>query len=291
MARRVRVGLGVLALGVVGAACGSSAPLRPDLTKGTSMGEAFDGGAESTAQAATAPPSAREATAPPSAREAMALVPAGSFMMGSDDGGADEKPVHRVSVSAFSMDVTEVTVSAYKACVRAGGCTADPIALNEGLNEHCNWGKADRKSHPINCVDWNQATAFCGWAGKRLPTEEEWEYAARGSDGRKFPWGNDAPVTQLCWNRGASKLGTCEVGSFEAGNSPFGLSDMAGNVWEWTSSGYSDDYSKNRTNAARVFRGGGWSIVDPSNVRSAFRYGGAPSFRIIYLGFRCARAQ
>jgi len=238
-----------------------------------------------TAQPASVAPSA-PASPPGSTREGMALVPAGSFMMGSNDGDADEKPVHRVSVSAFSMDVTEVTVSAYEACVRAGACTADELA-GAAL---CNWGKGDRKNHPINCVDWNQATAFCGWASKRLPTEEEWEYAARGSDGRKFPWGSDAPASQLCWNRSTNQ-GTCAVGSFAAGKSPFGLSDMAGNVWEWTSSGYSDDYSKNRTNAARVSRGGGWGGDVPSVVRSANRARNAPSIRSSFLGFRCARAQ
>jgi formylglycine-generating enzyme required for sulfatase activity len=162
----------------------------------------------------------------------MARTPGGTFVMGSESIYADEKPVHRVTVAAFSMDVTDVTTAAYGACVRAGKCS------EPGAGDYCNWGKGDRQNHPINCVDWNQATAYCAYAGKRLPTEEEWEYAARGTDGRTYPWGNEAPSNQLCWNRGASKEGTCVVGSHPSGASPFGLQDMAGNVWQWTSSNY-----------------------------------------------------
>jgi len=217
--------------------------------------------------------------------EGMVLLPAASFMMGSDDGPPDEKPVHSVTVRAFSMDVTEVTVRAYETCVRAGGCNADQLAYNE----FCNWGKADRKNHPINCVDSFQATAFCAWGGKRLPTEEEWEYAARGSDSRKFPWGNAEPSSQLCWKRFASKEGTCAVATYQAGKSPFGLTDMAGNVWEWTSSDYSEGYNKSPSNVARVHRGGSWIDDDPAIVRSADRYGLEPSARNSSIGFRCAR--
>ncbi len=212
----------------------------------------------------------------------MVRIPAGVFMMGSNDGGADEKPVHQVRVSTFEMDVTEVTVGAYRACVNAGRCG------QPGTERNCNWAQSSGKeNHPINCVDWNQATAYCGFVGKRLPTEEEWEYAARGTDGRTYSWGNGAPGGQLCWNGG--QKGTCEVGSYPSGDSPFGLHDMAGNVWEWTSSGYSADYSKNRANGSRVLRGGGWSDSNPGFVRGAFRFGVAPSVRLFNLGFRCAR--
>ena len=215
--------------------------------------------------------------------------------MGSNDGDADEKPVHQVRVSAFEMDGTEVTVGAYRGCVNAGRCAPSSTADWQGATEqqkanasgYCNWSKAGRDNHPMNCVDWNQATAYCAYAGKRLPTEEEWEYAARGADGRTYPWGNGEPSGQLCWKRGQE--GTCAVGSYPSGDSPFGLHDMAGNVWEWTSSGYSADYSKNRANDARVIRGGGWGDGDPSYVRGASRLGFAPSNRGSDLGFRCAR--
>ena len=216
----------------------------------------------------------------------MASIPAGTFMMGSNDGDADEKPVHRVAMGSFCMDVT---TDAYAACVTARGCTAADIGVP------CNTGQAGRGNHPINCVDWNQATAYCAWTSKRLPTEEEWEYGARGTEGREYPWGNEAPGAQLCWNGNGSDLGkgnrkgTCVVGRYPAGKSPFGLMDMAGNVREWTASGYSNDYSKTRANAARVSRGGRWDNVDPDNFRGAVRYKYTPTTRIDDLGFRCVR--
>jgi formylglycine-generating enzyme required for sulfatase activity len=218
----------------------------------------------------------------------MASVPAGTFRMGSSDapGSSDEHPEHPVRIAAFRIDRTEVTVAAYDACARAGRCTA---AAGADVSAFCNEGHPDRANHPINCVDWTQADEFCRWAGKRLPTEEEWEYAARGTDGRTWPWGNDPPSGQLCWNRWKTLQGTCAVGSFAGGDSPFGLRDMAGNVWEWTSSGYSTDYRHERDSAARVNRGGCWYDADPAYVRSAHRDRNAPAGRFDYLGFRCAR--
>jgi formylglycine-generating enzyme required for sulfatase activity len=231
----------------------------------------------------------REAAAGEAARAAARLgvlvsIPAGTFEMGSNDGDADERPVHAVRLTAFAMDRTPVTVAAYQQCVSAGRCSAP-----NGW-DYCNGNKSDRQDHPINCVDWNQATAFCQYAGKRLPTEEEWEYAARGTDGRKYPWGNAAPGNQLCWNRRNSKEGTCAVGSYSNGASPFGILDMAGNVWEWTSSNYSDDYSKSRANATRVLRGGSWFPDGPSGVRAAYRIRRGPALQDSNLGFRCARS-
>ena len=209
----------------------------------------------------------------------MAAIAGGHFMMGADDVGSAAKPVHPVDVAAFCMDKTEVTAAAYGACVKQGKCS------EPNSDGYCNWGKGDRDNHPINCVDWNQATAFCAASGKRLPTEEEWEYAARGSDGRDYPWGNEAPGSQLCWNRQGQ--GTCPVGQFSAGK--FGLFDMAGNVWEWTTSGYSDDYNATRQTEARVNRGGGWFDVVPGYVRAARRFRNPATDRHDYLGLRCAR--
>ncbi len=219
----------------------------------------------------------------------MVSIPAGAFLMGNPDGEGDpdEHPQHRVSVAAFAMDVTEVTVAAYARCVSAGACAA------AGSGQYCNAADPGRANHPVNCVDWSQATAYCGWAGKRLPTEEEWEYAARGTDGRKYPWGNAPPGASLCWSGEGNDLGrpnrrsTCPVGSYPAG--VFGLKDMAGNVWEWTSSGYSDGYDKGRVDGRRVHRGGGWNDNYPSNVRSPDRGAGTPTYRYYNLGFRCAR--
>ncbi len=222
------------------------------------------------------------------AAEEMVVIPAGTFPMGCSNCDLRARPVHQVKVSSFSMDVTEVTVDRYAACVRAGKCT--PAAAGQW----CNAGVSGRGNHPINCVDWNQATAYCAWKGKRLPTEEEWEYGARGADGRRFPWGNEEEARQLCWNGRANDQGTgnrkstCPVGSYPAGKSPFGLLDMAGNVSEWTSSHPSEDYSKPIDKAERVYRGEGWnaSILLQSG---GYRYGLAPTSEDKERGFRCAR--
>jgi formylglycine-generating enzyme required for sulfatase activity len=212
-------------------------------------------------------------------RDGMVQIPGGTFCMGSNDGDEDEKPVHSVTVDAFELDLTEVTVAQYRACVKAGKCDAP-----EGSG--CNWDESDRDDHPVNCVNWDQARTYCGWAGKRLPTEEEWEYTARGTDGRTYPWGNESPSEQLC----GKQASTCKVGSFPTGNSPFGVKDMAGNVWEWTDTTYCNSYAKNAPcEVARVVRGGGWGYFIPSNVRAAFRFRYGPSYRLLYLGFRCAR--
>jgi len=185
-----------------------------------------------------------------------------------------------VTVKPFLMDVTEVTADAYAACVRAGGCTA------EGL--HCNplatYGVNGKGNHPINCVDWNQATAYCQWAGSRLPTEEEWEWMARGqSQGTTYPWGNDAPGSQLCWNR--AKQGTCAVGSYPAGDAPGGIHDLAGNVWEWTASNFDAAAS------SRVMRGGSFDTADAWGLLASYRNGYAPTVRLYDLGFRCSRTR
>ena len=207
-----------------------------------------------------------------SAPPGMVSIPGHTF----PDGGA---------IAAFYMDKTEVTVSAYAACVSAGKCMSYTDA-------NCNAGVQGRDNHPINCVDWNQSTAYCAWAGKRLPTEEEWQYAADAADGRVYPWGNTAPDTQLCWSgsavmldAGTKRTSTCVVGSFPTGDSPFGLSDMSGNVWEWTSSAYDS-----QTPMVRVFRGGSFDYADPSNFRAASRAGGIlRSSRLADVGFRCSR--
>lgn len=250
----------------------------------------------------------------------MVAVPAGTFRMGSPagQGDDDEHPAHDVMLSAYCIDRTEVTVKAYAACVQTRGCTAANEPAKTGVNSFCNGTRADRQEHPINCVDWNQASAYCAWAGRRLPSEAEWEYAARGTDGRTYPWGTDPPSARrlnACGTECAPVMKrqlntdwgtmydasdgwqfTAPVGSFPAGASPFGALNMAGNVWEWTA----DWYGRYRATAApnppgaktgkeRVIRGGGWSDNGAAYVRAAYRYWFEPSNRLYYIGFRCAR--
>jgi eukaryotic-like serine/threonine-protein kinase len=252
-----------------------------------------------TSRVTDAPP---PTVATPDASE-MVKITGGAFLMGWPDGvgAAQEHPQHEVSVHAFDLDRTLVTAGAYEACVRSSACApagneqrGTPGAGVE-QNAFCNASRADRRDHPVNCVDFSQATAYCAWAGKRLPTEEEWEYAARGSEGRLYPWGSEAPSGQLCWNRltgqdYAHASGTCPVGAFPAGDSPVGVHDIAGNVWEWTSSVLTPRYGAPGNVGARVVRGGGWRDSNPSEVRGANRNGSDRTDRVVNLGFRCARS-
>lgn len=246
----------------------------------------------------------------------MVPIAGGSFAMGSDaaDANQDERPVHRVTVAGFRMDRTEVTVRAYRACVSAGKCTAPEAYVSEKGNYRvfCNWAHPEnRDSHPINCVDHKQAGAFCAWAGKRLPTEEEWEFAARGGgEDRTFPWGNDPPTERHLNACGAecpaNLIGkrfpggpalypasdgwpeTAPVGSFPAGASKQGVLDLAGNVWEWTASSYAS-YDGKQSQDKRVLRGGSWGGGDAHTERTTNRFRLDGSSRAQYLGFRCAR--
>ncbi len=235
----------------------------------------------------------------------MVFVPAGSFTMGSNSGNSDEQPVHTVYLDAYWIDRTEVTVDAYAACVAAGGCTA-PNG-NYGSATYCNYGAPGRGNHPINCVDWYKSQAYCTWAGKRLPTEAEWEKAARDSDARTYPWGEATATCAYAVMNDASAGGngcglnhTAPVGSKPAGASPYGALDMAGNVWEWVNDWYSSTYywvspSANPPGPAggnsRVLRGGSWD--DNSGfgyLRASNRTYDTPAFWSDFVGgFRCSR--
>lgn len=242
------------------------------------------------------PPTAPTATARPAPRPAdvpegqVTRVPGGNLRMGAEDGDADEKPLVDVVVAPFDLDVTEVTVAAYTKCVAAGKCTAPDTGM------YCNWKKPGREGHPINCLDWDQATAFCGFVGKRLPTEDEWEHAARGGDGRKYPWGATPPGEQVCWNGDGNdqghgnRQGTCAVGSYPTGRSPYGPFDMLGNVWEWTASPYCPYTGRDCQSDKRVIRGGGWNNLDPVYVRATDRAKEPVKARPENIGMRCARS-
>jgi formylglycine-generating enzyme required for sulfatase activity len=249
----------------------------------------------SRAQAPPPPPPAPEAPPPPQdgpllQLDAVVRVDGGTFKMGSLDGDPDEQPVKDVTLATFEIDLTEVTVLAYRACVNAGKCTP-PDTEN-----YCTWDKPGMDRHPVNCLDWQQASAYCAFVGKRLPTEQEWEYAARGTDGRRYPWKNGEPADQVCWNGEGNDLGkdnrqgTCAVGRYSAGASPFGALDMAGNVWEWTADSYCPSYEgKSCAEDRKVIRGGGWNNVKAKYVRTQDRSDEAVKARQTNVGFRCAR--
>ncbi len=234
------------------------------------------------------------------------LVPAGKFWMGCNaavDTACDsgEMPYHEVYLDGYYMDRTEVTVDAYGSCVTAGSCTPPST-----YSSYCNWNKPGKGDHPVNCIEWFQAKAYCEWAGKRLPNEAEWEKGARGTDGRKYPWGN-APATcdyTVINGNGALGCGTDSTMSVcsksPAGDSPYGLCDMAGNVWEWTADWHSSSYySSSPTNnpagptsgSDRVKRGGSFGSSFGYGLRVSFRGYASPSDVECYLGFRCARSE
>jgi formylglycine-generating enzyme required for sulfatase activity len=221
----------------------------------------------------------------------MALVPAGEFTMGSTL-KADEKPVHRVYLSAFYMDKFAVTVGQYATYLEATDMAAPP-----------EWEIMNQPHHqkrPVVNINWSEAASYCKWVGKRLPTEAEWEKAARGTDGRLYPWGNEAP-TRLHANFGkkewAGHMALVPVGMFEMGKSPYGIYDMAGNAWEWVNDWYDHDYykqspAKNPQGPAKgkskVVRGGNWLYVKDF-LRSSFRFNADPSARQLGYGFRCTK--
>jgi len=216
----------------------------------------------------------------------MVLVPAGEFTMGSNDAD-DEKPPHRVYLDAFYIDKYETTNALYG---RFMGATGRPAPL------YWNDEKWNGAMQPVVSVTWHDANAYCQWAGKRLPTEAEWEKAARGTDGRKYPWGEQWDVSRA--HSDESKLGkTAPVGSYAGGVSPYGAYDMAGNVWEWVADRYAKDYYQRSpernprgsdSGTSRVLRGGSWFNL-PFSLRSSNRYFNSPDDRHGSIAFRCAR--
>jgi len=207
----------------------------------------------------------------------MVRVEGGSFTMGSLDGDPDEQPPRTVAVETFFLDRTEVTVEAYEGCVQATSC---PAPRTGG---QCSWGHPAKRSHPVNCVDAAQAKAFCLWAGKRLPTEEEWEFAARGAEGRRFPWGVEAPAQQACWSSGLS----CEAGGLPGDRTPQGVMDLAGNVSEWTTSAFCP-YGQPCAAEKRSVRGGNFLSDRPGQLRGARRGAEDPRGHASHIGLRCA---
>jgi formylglycine-generating enzyme required for sulfatase activity len=228
----------------------------------------------------------------------MVYVPAGTFTMGSDDSDPDatedEKPQHTVYLDAFWIDRTEVTNAQYRRCVDDGACRSPSKTSSDTHDSYYGASKFD--DYPVIWVDWEQANAYCTWAGKRLPTEAEWEKAARGTDRRIYPWGEGIDCNHA--NYGGCAGDTAQVASYPQGASPYGVLDMAGNVWEWVADWYAEDYYANSpdrnpqgpgSGERRVLRGGSW-LGDERVVRAALRSSGGPSLARGDLGFRCARS-
>ena len=225
----------------------------------------------------------------------MVFVPAGEFTMGSDDGRDDEKPAKKIDLDAYWIDKFEVTNAQYALCVADGTCR-QPSSLSSRTRESY-YGDPDYDRYPVILVNWSQADAYCAWAGGRLPTEAEWEKAARGTDARTYPWGDAAPTCSLANFGGTSGCvgDTTAVGSYPAGASPYGAMDMAGNVWEWVADWYGEDYYRSKvidnptgpTNGSyRVLRGGSWASNE-GLVSSLYRGWGAPTGNWNGDGFRC----
>ncbi len=249
----------------------------------------------------------------------MVYVPAGEFAMGD--------PTRTVYLDPFWMDKTEVTNEQFQQFVDATGFKSDAEKLGFGYEfSNGKWDTlagiywraprgagstiADKLKQPVVVATWSDATAYCTWAGKRLPTDAEWEKTARGTDGRVYPWGNTWDGTKLnfcdsncafTWKDASANDGNAEnapVGSYAQGASPFGALDMAGNVWEWAADWYDPSYyaavpTRNPTGPAngqfRVLRGGAWSI-DASYARTTARFYAPPDFRQRSLGLRCAQS-
>jgi formylglycine-generating enzyme required for sulfatase activity len=237
-------------------------------------------------------------------------VPRGAFFMGTDSGGEeDEQPRHRVTVAPFDNHRLEVTRAQYQLCVDAGVCSRP-----RGFG-----ARFERAEQPIVGVSWDDARAYCGWLSARLPTEEEWERAARGDDERTYAWGNEPPTPERAVFGLPQSTGAPDtVGSHPLGAGPYGALDLTGNVWEWTATPY-DPYAYRHATAAtcesalasladlrarsiqgftgrnplpdsceRVLRGGAWNY-GAAGLRVTNRVHHPPRFRIVVAGFRCAR--
>jgi len=230
------------------------------------------------------------------------VIPGGTFWMGSDEADTqadeDELPRHQVTLGTFPIYTHEVTNEMYARCVEAGACI--PVQVLEG-GPTSHYDDASFAEHPVVGVDWNMADDYCTWAGARLPTEAEWEYAARGTESLLYPWGTGEPACDRVNMYGClHRPDTVKVGSYELGNSPFGVWDLSGNVWEWTHDWYDPDYytlspsssplgpnlPDDRENPQKVVRGGGMNS-EPAAMRSAGRVGARPLRAFDDVGFRC----
>ncbi len=274
-----------------------------------------------TSGASPEPPDASALTGSlPYCPKGMVRVPAGELVMGADDGPKEEQPAHAVKVPAFCIDATEVSASEMKGCVDRKGCSASPreqvewegitAADRTTWSSFCNAGRPGRADHPMNCVSFDDASAYCRWANKKLPTEEQWEYAARGNDGRTYPWGSDVPSARRvngCDDGCARAIrppsdiiarrlsgddhyeATSPTGALPEGVTAFGAFDMAGNVAEWVDAPFCSYGQSACGTATRVVRGGSWTSELPGDLRASARAKASPASRQADVGFRCVK--
>jgi formylglycine-generating enzyme required for sulfatase activity len=230
----------------------------------------------------------------------MRLVPAGEFTMGSDNDSDNRNASHRVYLDAFYMDKYEVTNAHYASCVTTEVCKPPHFAKSDFRSSY--YGNPEYDNFPVIYVDWTMARTYCEkWRDARLPTEAEWEKAARGADGRSYPWGEGISCDQANYDGDPDPASFCvgetsEVGSYESGKSLYGLYDMAGNVFEWTSSlsnAYPYDPTDGREDltrgGSRVIRGGSWN-EDSNDLQVFYRSWLAPEYSESEIGIRCARS-
>jgi formylglycine-generating enzyme required for sulfatase activity len=284
MSKMKRIELGI------GALCGAAL-----LTIGFAWTDARRAAADSVAPAAA---TSRKTTLPapvvtvPCA-STQATIPGGTFTLGSTNTeSAWDAPPHLVTVARFCLDKTEVTVAAYDECKAAGACDNPLLSTSPAA---CNAVGAAKANHPRNCVTLAHAQQYCAWKGMRLPSEQEWEFAARGgSEQRTWPWGETAPAaTSACWSRPMA-TGTCAAGGSPAG--AYGLFDMAGNVQEWTSSelgNYPGGTGVSSTISpppyGQVLRGGDYYASSPNYIKGARRFRSKATLTSPTYGFRCAK--
>lgn len=217
-------------------------------------------------------------------------VPGGEFTMGSDV-NSDEQPIHQVTLDAYWIDQTEVTNAMYAKCVKANQCRL-PRSAKSNTREYYYYNP-EFGNYPVISVSWNDAASYCSWVGRRLPTEAEWEKAARGTDGRTYPWGNNEPDSSLL---NIDIADTTAVGTYPGSASIYGAFDMSGNVWEWVADWYGETYYQDspstnplgpESGELRVLRGGSWGSAD-DEFHSAQRYKNGQRFNNSFIGFRCA---
>jgi eukaryotic-like serine/threonine-protein kinase len=247
-------------------------------------------------QAITAKPLTTKTQVSPVDGMTLVFIPAGEFLMGSEKGYGDddELPQHSIRMTGYWIDQTEVTNGMYSKCVDAGVCSRPAYSYSYSHADY--FGNSEFSDYPVIYVDWYQATKYCKWAGRRLPTEAEWEFAARGTQSLLYPWGNNLPDDTLT-NYNYQVGDVTKTGSYPAGASPYGVLDLAGNVAEWVSDWYGSYQLYNDPNPQgvndgkyRLLRGGSY-MMDEYMLRTAERYWSSAYFTSEDTGFRCAFSE